>query len=105
MTSCGYRPSSAMACFSACSTPKSPQPGHQSGSAWPLKSLTLSAGRSSISNSIVVGTSDQDLVGRDVLRGAAQDGLDAVDDVVRHERLAVVFADVRVGGIAGLGAQ
>src|SRR5215208_3409992 len=86
-TSCGYRPSSAMACFRACSTPKSPQPGHQSGSAWPLKSLTVSAGRCSISTSIVIRL-DQNLVHwYELLRLASHDGFDTVDDVVGHEGL------------------
>src|SRR3954470_21426713 len=39
-TSCGCRPSSESAIFSAFKTPKSPQPGHQSGSAFPLNSFT-----------------------------------------------------------------
>ena len=36
---------------------------------------------------------------------ARQNLLDAVDDVVRHERLAIVLANVAVGDEAGLGAQ
>src|SRR6476646_2760237 len=41
---CGGMFSSTSACFNAVSTPKSPQPGHQSGSALPLKSLTVTRG-------------------------------------------------------------
>src|SRR5262245_1204448 len=44
ITSCGCRFNSTSACFNAVSTPKSPQPGHQSGSTLPLKSLTVSRG-------------------------------------------------------------
>src|SRR4051812_21454663 len=96
-TSCGYSPSSAIACFSACSTPKSPQPGHQSGSLCPLKSLTVSGARSSIETSIVIPL-HQDLVRGHVLTGgASKDRFHAVDDVMRHERLSVVLADVTFG--------
>src|SRR5438105_8054886 len=98
-TSCGYSPRSTMACFSEWRTPKSPQPGHQSGSAWPLRSLIVSAGLSSICTSMSASSSlHQDLVGRNVLAGGlAQHRLHAIHDVVRHEGLAVVLADVAVG--------
>src|SRR6266498_266971 len=93
-TSCGYSPSSAIACFRACRTPKSPQPGHQSGSAWPLRSLTVSAGRSVIST-IISSSLDEDLVRWHVLRGVTgQNRLYTIDNVVRHERFTIVFADM-----------
>src|SRR5919202_669001 len=87
MTSCGCSPSSASACLSACRTPKSPQPGHQSGSAWPLKSLTVSAGcveEVTVSISVIIvevpQASDQHLVDGDVLlRVVRQNLLHAFD--------------------------
>src|SRR5258708_687475 len=111
-TSCGKRPSSATAVLSALRTPKSPQPGHQSGSALPLKSLALSVGRrglvasgmvDSVCISAIASSSDPDLVHRHVLvRLAGEDLLHPIRHVVRQEGLAVVFADVRVGRDAGL---
>src|SRR5438132_10742442 len=112
-TSCGRRPSSATAVLSAFGTPKAPQPGHQSGSALPLKSLTVSGWRrglvamvDSVCSSPIEFSSDPDFVDRHVLlRLAGEDLLHAVGDVVRQERLAVVLADVRVGRDAGLGSE
>src|SRR6267378_2514834 len=113
-TSCGRRPSSATAVLSAFKTPKSPQPGHQSGSALPLKSLTVSGTRGlericvlvSVWSSPIASSSDADLVHRHVLVGAAgEDLLHAVRQVVGQERLPVVLADVRVGRDPGLRAQ
>src|SRR6267143_2337756 len=102
-SSCGRRPSSATAVLSAFRTPKSPQPGHQSGSALPLKSLARSTGRrgrvkswvvESICISVMVSSSDADLVNRHVLPGCAgEDLLHAIRHVVGQERLAVVLAD------------
>ena len=49
---------------------------------------------------------DHDLVHRYILFSRArQNFLDAVDDVMGHERLAVIFSDMAVGDEAGLGAQ
>src|SRR6185436_10837359 len=42
---CGKMFNSTSACLSALRTPKSPHPGHQSGSALPLKSLIVSGNR------------------------------------------------------------
>src|SRR2546427_8122263 len=36
---------------------------------------------------------------------ARQNGFDTLDDVVRHERLPIVFSDVTLGGEAGLRSQ
>src|SRR2546423_26685 len=96
-TSCGCSPSSESAIFSAVKTPKSPHPGHQSGSALPLNSFTGNDGRlglrstgmevSTRSSPICRPPLDPDLVNRDVLaRLAGEDFLDAVDDVVRQEQ-------------------
>src|SRR5947207_7812369 len=111
-TSCGKRPNSATAVLSAFRTPKSPQPGHQSGSTLPLKSLALSAGArgrvkswvpGSICISAMISSSDADLVHRHVLPGrAGEDLLHAVRNVVGQERLAVVLADVCIRRDAGL---
>src|SRR5438552_5576372 len=55
-TSCGWSPSSATAVLRALSTPKSPQPGHQSGSALPLKSLTDSGARFGFASTAVLAS-------------------------------------------------
>src|SRR5712692_4288587 len=116
-TSCGRSPSSATADLSALSTPKSPQPGHQSGSALPLNSLTGSGARlgfltSAVLVSVTPGSaigdppSDPDLVHRDVLLGLAREHLpDALHHVVGQERLAVVLAAVGVRHPARLRAK
>src|SRR5437764_800473 len=114
-TSCGKRPSSATAVLSALRTPKSPQPGHQSGSAFPLKSLTVSAGRrgrvrswdfDSIWISPMQSSSNADLVHRHVPgRLAGEDLFHAAHHVMGHERLPVVLADMRVRRDARLGTQ
>src|SRR5687767_8303016 len=103
MTSQGWRPSSTIACFRAASTPKSPHPGHQSGSALPFRSLTVGFTRSVLTSIVVaivvsfIDSSDRDFVNGHVLRDLArEDRLHAVDDVVRHERLPVVLADMTV---------
>src|SRR3954468_22102445 len=108
-TSCGRSPSSATAVLSAFRTPKSPHPGHQSGSALPLKSLTVSPGRRVLvpicvldSTCVSPMSSSQDssdayLVHRHVPGGLArQDLLHPRHQMMRQERLAVVLADVRV---------
>src|SRR5262245_47202647 len=105
-----------MACLRAASTPKSPQPGHQSGSTLPLRSLIVSLGRSALPSLRAVASRSTmamavslhlHLVHGHVvlLAGAGQDGGDAIDDMVRHERLPIVFADVAVGHDAGLRPQ
>src|SRR3989442_9219308 len=108
-TSYGCSDSSAIACFSAASTPKSPHPGHQSGSTLPLRSLTVTLARSVLRGASTMAMAvslNLDLVhGHVEFRRALQDGRDAIDDVVRHERLAVVFADVTVGGEARLRSE
>src|SRR5437588_12844384 len=100
MTSWGWNPSSAIACFRAASTPKSPHPGHQSGSTLPLRSLTVSFGRSGfaatrgfgVSTTLIVFSSHHHFVDRYIDLGlAGQDLLHAVRDVMRHERPPVVL--------------
>src|SRR5712671_3219749 len=103
-TWCGCRPSSASAFCSAASTPKSPQPGHQSGLMRPLKSLAVSGTRSVVVIAVVSLHHDF-LVGNVDLHAPLAQLAHAVGDVMRHERLAVVLADAGVGGEAGLAAQ
>src|SRR5438309_10591562 len=101
----GDRPRSAMACLSACRTPKSPQPGHQSGSARPLKSLIVSAGLLS-SCTIMLVHLRQDLVPRHVARGfSSENRLHTVDNVMWQKRFAVVLTNVAVRLEARLRAQ
>jgi hypothetical protein len=38
-----------------------------------------------------------------LLRFSSQDLLDAIDNMMRHERLAVIFSNVSVGDDTGLG--
>src|SRR5437879_2100095 len=102
----GSSPASTIACFRAASTPKSPQPGHQSGSTLPFRSLIVTLTRSVSTTVAIVVSLNLNLVhGHVEFRGACQDRLDAVRDVVGHERLAVVLPDVTGGGEAGLRSQ
>src|SRR5439155_12086938 len=100
MTSWGRRPSSTSACFRAASTPKSPQPGHQSGSTFPFRSLTVTSGRAAKLSEAPVSSAPgmttliyfpslhHDLVDWHVrFSRPGQDRLHARHDVVRHERL------------------
>src|ERR1041384_2615071 len=113
ITSCRCSPSSASACSNADRTPKSPQPGHQSGSTLPLKSFAVSGARVGLVSTVGVCVSTDmfvslhhDFVRRHVNVGfAGENRLDALDDVMRHERFAVVLADVAVRRKAGLAAQ
>src|SRR5688572_22498806 len=59
IASCGRTPNSASACLSATRTPKSPQPGHQSGSALPLKSLIVSGARGWLAPLASISTVDK----------------------------------------------
>src|SRR5687767_370521 len=111
---CGRSPSSAQAFCSPVSTPKSPHPGHQSGSTFPLKSLAssfttgLGAPTSGTVSRVISSPHwlDENFLIRHVMftvRGQLRQH--AIDDVVRHERLAVIFADVTGGADARLAAQ
>src|SRR6266480_2542942 len=118
-TSCGRSPSSATAVFSAFRTPKSPQPGHQSGSTLPLKSLTVTRGLAggcwpvfeilaSIStvSTLIVHSLNHDFMDRYIfLRCARQNLFNAIDNMMRHKRLAIIFPNMAVGDDAGFGPQ
>src|SRR5262247_1635643 len=117
MTLYGGISRSAIACLSAARTPKSPQPGHQSGSTFPFSSLTVifapsnrgvvpPRARTSVSTIAMFSSSDLDLVHGHVLRRrACQNRFHAVDNVMRHERFAIVFPDMTVGRDAGFRSQ
>src|ERR1043166_3948845 len=113
-TWCGCRPSSAIASCNARSTPKSPHPGHQSGSTLPLKSLAVSGACLGFSTSMVAVVmvispdfklNNKFMYGHILLRLARQNFLHAVDDVMRHERFSVVLANVRLRHEARFRAQ
>src|SRR5215468_4141581 len=117
-TSWGRIWSSTSAFSSDDNTPKSPQPGHQSGSIFPLKSASVSfpgSGSTTVAMSpphlmaarcqacIRSRSSNHNLVHRHrQLRFARKLLSDGFDNVMGHERLAVVFADISVGNIARL---
>src|SRR6266404_769659 len=115
MTSCGWSPSSASANCNDASTLKSPQPGHQSGSIFPLKSLAVGrapgdltsgvAVEVRVSVGIMISLHNVFVDGHVNFRGADQDLLHSVDYVMRHKRFAVVFADVAGRDEAGFGAE
>src|SRR5919197_5070310 len=112
-------PRSTSACFNAVRTPKSPQPGHQSGSTLPLKSLTVIGARPTWSpllfdiltsrstvSTLIVHSLDHDFMDRDIfLRCAGQNRFDTVHDMMRHEGLAVVFPNMAVSSDAGFEPQ
>src|ERR1700756_3668255 len=80
----------------AASTPKSPHPGHQSGSTLPLKSAI--AKRLASAKTVAISV----LLNQDFMGGNGKSGLSAqlflhrFDDVVRHERFAIVLSDISV---------
>src|SRR4029077_997427 len=82
---------STSAFSTAASTPKSPHPGHQSGSTLPLKSAI--ARRLVSAKTVAISV----LLNQDFMRGHGQSGLSAqlflhrFDDVVRHERFTIIF--------------
>src|SRR5579863_2170510 len=116
---------STRAFWTAASTPKSPHPGHQSGSTLPFKSdratWLLVARTVAILGSPPTGfhqakfrqagllqtiSSNQNLVcGNREFGLATQLFLYGFDDVVGHERLPIVFSDVPVRHEAGFASQ
>src|SRR6266853_2065837 len=98
--------SSTSAFWTAESTPKSPQPGHQSGSTLPLKSVIFSCSGGATPVAIFIFSSNHDFVrGNGKFRFPRELFLDRLNDVVRHERFAIVLANVAVRHVAGFAAQ
>src|SRR5260370_5583793 len=97
---------STRAFCTAASTPKSPQPGHQSGSTLPFKSAIARC--LGISNAVAMSSSSSN---HDFVRGNRELGipgqlfLHRFDNVMRHEWLPIVLADVPVRHEAGFTAQ
>src|SRR5258708_14970237 len=86
--------SSTSAFCTAARTPKSPQPGHQSGSTLPLRSAMVVSFGAAISVAIFY-LLDHDLVHCDRKRCASVQLLFyCFDNVVGHKGIAIVFADV-----------
>src|SRR5713101_5864771 len=98
--------SSTRAFWTAESTPKSPQPGHQSGSTLPLKSVIFSSTGGATPVAIFIFSSNHDFVrGNGKFRFPCELFLHRLDDMVRHERFAIVLANVAVRHVAGFAAQ
>src|SRR6266566_3105086 len=98
--------SSTRAFCTAASTPKSPHPGHQSGSILPFKSAITSCLVTAKPVAIFLFSSNHDLVGRNRKFGLpSQLFLHCLHNVVRHERFSIVLADVPVRRVAGFAAQ
>src|SRR5947209_19622088 len=91
----GMRSSTSAFCTAA-STPKSPHPGHQSGSTLPFKSAMVSCWLARCTLvAICVSSSDHNLVhGNGQFRLPSKLLFHGLHDVVRHEGFAVVFADM-----------
>src|SRR5579871_6814864 len=97
--------SSITAFCSAARTPKSPHPGHQSGSALPFNSGSVICFKPVVVVAISP-SSDHDFVHRNRQLGSpAHLFFDRLDNVMRHERFAVVLADIAVRHKAGLAPQ
>src|SRR5213592_156514 len=126
-TSWGWIWSSTSAFWSEDNTPKSPQPGHQSGSTFPLKSASVSlleSGSTTVAmcpphlyrrahrpasycgtNFLGAGrfplASNHNLVRRHgKLRFARHLFFNGIDNVMGHERLAVILTDITIGNVA-----
>src|ERR1039458_7956285 len=98
---------STSAFCTAASTPKSPQPGHQSGSTLPLRSaITIGLGAVILIVAIVDFSLNHHFVGWHG-KGSRSGKLFAHrrNDVMRHEGLSVVLANMAVGHEARLAAQ
>src|SRR5215472_16573781 len=81
----------------AARTPKSPQPGHQSGSTLPFRSATVSWVARCTVVAICTSCSHHDLVhGNGEFCPPGELFLDRLNNVVRHERFAVVLTNVAV---------
>src|SRR5262249_15489623 len=90
----------------AARTPKSPQPGHQSGSTLPFVSAIVSGRGLSTMDAICVSSSDHDFVlGNRKVRVPGELFFHRFDDVMRHEWFTVIFAYVAVGYKTGFAAQ
>src|SRR6267142_4634594 len=97
---------STKAFWTAASTPKSPHPGHQSGSTLPFRSAIAACLVSARTVAIVLFSSNQDFMcGNGKSGRAAQLLLYRFHNMVRHERLPVVFSDVSVRHITSFAAQ
>src|SRR5713226_8857567 len=101
----GMRSSTSAFCTAA-STPKSPQPGHQSGSTLPFMSAMVNCLALSTLVAICVSSSDHDLVrGNGEFRLPRELFLHRLHDVMRHEGFAVVFTDVALRHETGFTSQ
>src|SRR5580704_2977707 len=104
-TSCFGICNSTSAFCTAARTPKSPQPGHQSGSTLPLRSAMVVSFGAAISVAIF-SLLDHDLVHWDRKRCAsAQLLFDCFHNVVGHKGFTVVLADVPIGHETRFAAQ
>src|SRR5215467_2566514 len=107
--------SSTSAFSTAASTPKSPHPGHQSGSTLPLRSDRVTC--LGVSSAVAICSSPQPTISpnhfsnQDFMRRNRKLGLAGqlllycFDDVMRHERLPIVFSNVSLGYETGLTAK
>src|SRR5258708_1984505 len=99
--------SSTRAFWTAASTPKSPHPGHQSGSTLPFISAMVNCWLARcVLVAICVFSSDHNLVhGNGEFYVPGELLLHCLHDVMGHERLAVILADVPVRHEARFAAQ
>src|SRR5690348_15015458 len=98
--------SSTSAFCMAASTPKSPQPGHQSGSTLPFKSAVLSfLGGSNVVRIFIFSSNHNFVHGNREFSAPGKLFLHRPHDVVRHEWFPIVLANVPVRHIAGFAAQ
>src|SRR6266705_5316987 len=97
---------STRAFCTAASTPKSPQPGHQSGSTLPFISARVNWLARCAVVAMCVSSSDHNFVhGNGELRSPGELFLHGLDNVVGHEGLAIILANVAVWHKAGFAAQ
>src|SRR5215469_14567527 len=98
--------SSTSAFSTAASTPKSPHPGHQSGSTLPFKSAIVTCHWFAIAVAMVRRLLNKNFVlGYRHVGSATQLFPDCVDNVVGHEWLAIVLSDVAIRYETGLASQ
>src|SRR5260370_4048054 len=100
-------PSATRALWQAASPPKSPHPGHQSGSTLPFISAMVNCWLARcVLVAICVFSSDHNLVhGNGEFYVPGELLLHCLHDVMGHERLAVILADVPVRHEARFAAQ
>src|SRR5579871_5460263 len=89
--------SSTTAFCSAASTPKSPHPGHQSGSAFPFNSGSVICFKPVVVVAMLLSSNHNFVHGNRQLGSPAQLFFDRLHNVMRHERFSVVLSDVPVG--------